>query len=109
MLFSKTVTATSVAITLTALILLGPPSGVGVWLYHALFYSKLPARDLIEAALGIVNPFAALVALHHSALSAREPTFAQQMCWVGCVAIYGIGAALLLGAACLRFEKLGGR
>lgn len=106
MLFSKTVTATSVAITLTALILLGLPSVVGAWLYSALSYQMMQERDLIEAAFGALNPFAALIALHDFAISGRAPTFAQQTCWVGCVAIYGIGAVLLMLASCLRFEKL---
>jgi ABC-type transport system involved in multi-copper enzyme maturation permease subunit len=106
MFFSKTVTATSVAMALTAFILVGLPSVAGAWLYNARFSQMMPERDLIEAVFGALNPFAALIALHDSAISAREPTFAQQTCWVGCVAIYGISAALLLGAACLRFEKL---
>lgn len=107
MLFSKTVTATSVAMTLMALILLGLPSVVGAWLYSALSYPLMrEQRDLIEAAFGVVNPFAALITLHDSAISGRAPTFAQQTCWVGCVAIYGIGAALLMLVSCLRFETL---
>lgn len=106
MLFSKTVTATSVAMTLTALILLGLPGVVSAWLYSAHSYQVLQKRDLIEAVFGALNPFVALIVLHDPALSAREPTFAQHICWVGCVAIYGIGAVLLMGAACRCFEKL---